>query len=292
MKSFYSVLFFFVLFVILPKTVIAQSTVLSYDNRGIYIDNINPSFKCIDSVRIRAFYTCTMITDTVSNVRGKEKMVLDVGKHIAKYYSNIYNEISYLLDNFHIIDVLSTLGYNKDHNTWYSSIYEATYFNMNEDRVTTTGRICATDYIYEEDIPVIDWNIEDSLKNIRGYTAQKATCFYKGRFYIAWFTSEIPVPYGPWEFHGLSGLIVSVSDEDKYYTFDLESVTVLKGVPVTFPEYKYLKTTRQKYMNMRKQIEADFNYYNQYYGAQSSFSVIMPEGYQPKRLGNDFIELE
>src|SRR5690606_1176703 len=40
-----------------------------------------------------------------------------------------------------------------------------------------------------------DWKIDNETKKIGLFTAQKATVNFRGRDYVAWFTSEIPVPF-------------------------------------------------------------------------------------------------
>ena len=60
---------------------------------------------------------------------------------------------------------------------------------------------------------------------IAGYQCQKATTFFAGRDYEAWFTREIPVSDGPYKFSGLPGLIVKVNDTGNNYTFELTSLS-------------------------------------------------------------------
>jgi len=63
--------------------------------------------------------------------------------------------------------------------------------------------------------PKIPWKIAEETKKIGPYTAQKATAPFRGRKYTAWFTSEIPLPFGPWKLQGLPGMILEAYDTDK-----------------------------------------------------------------------------
>ena len=50
---------------------------------------------------------------------------------------------------------------------------------------------------YEELLPTLAWNfVPDSSMTILGYECQEATTEYAGRIYKAWFTTELPLPYG------------------------------------------------------------------------------------------------
>jgi len=68
--------------------------------------------------------------------------------------------------------------------------------------------------LVKEDFPAWQWRLTDGVKKIGGFNCQKATIEFRGREYTAWFTEEIPVPFGPWKFQGLSGLILEVYDKD------------------------------------------------------------------------------
>lgn len=68
------------------------------------------------------------------------------------------------------------------------------------------------------------WDITSETKKISGYTCTKATTFYRGRKWIAWFTPDIPLSFGPWKLHGLPGLILKANDADNIYTFVAEKI--------------------------------------------------------------------
>ncbi len=58
-----------------------------------------------------------------------------------------------------------------------------------------------------------DWNITNETKKLGAYHCTKAITTFRGRTYEAWFTNEIAVPFGPWKFHGLPGLILEIIEE-------------------------------------------------------------------------------
>lgn len=64
-----------------------------------------------------------------------------------------------------------------------------------------------------------DWKIKDSIKVSDDLHLQKATTEFGGRSWIAWFSKDIPVPYGPYKFNGLPGLIIELYDTKKDYYF-------------------------------------------------------------------------
>lgn len=80
-------------------------------------------------------------------------------------------------------------------------------------------------YAVEENLPVMKWKILNEEKKIKNYQCKKAQITFRGRFYTAWYTEKIPVSSGPWKFNGLPGLILSVSDKDGVYKWDVNSIT-------------------------------------------------------------------
>lgn len=78
-------------------------------------------------------------------------------------------------------------------------------------------------YLIDKDLN-INWDVKKEYKEILGYRTTKAVCKAFGRTWEAWFTEEIPLNSGPYKFSGLPGLIVEISDSEKYFTFELLSV--------------------------------------------------------------------
>ncbi len=70
----------------------------------------------------------------------------------------------------------------------------------------------------------INWNIENKFKKIGEYKCQKAVGYFRGRTYTAWFTEEIPLPYGPWKLFGLPGLILEAEDSEKMFKAEFKSI--------------------------------------------------------------------
>jgi hypothetical protein len=115
-------------------------------------------------------------------------------------------------------------------------------------------------YYLKEEIPKIDWQFKDSSKKIGGYTCQKAAAYFRGRYYTAWFTPQIPLPYGPWKLNGLPGLILQASDSTGKIYFKARKVSFkdvgaigpiqLTGEDqvITLARYKDMMNHFKKYM--------------------------------------------
>lgn len=84
-------------------------------------------------------------------------------------------------------------------------------------------------YQYTEAVPKLGWKISSERKSILGYDCQRATCTFRGRDYEAWFTTEIPLSYGPWKFQGLPGLILEVADSKNEYHFTATGIEQVGG---------------------------------------------------------------
>jgi GLPGLI family protein len=56
------------------------------------------------------------------------------------------------------------------------------------------------------------WDISSEEKMIDSVRCIKATCEFRGREYQAWFSSDIPLSFGPWKMGGLPGLIIELRD--------------------------------------------------------------------------------
>lgn len=91
----------------------------------------------------------------------------------------------------------------------------------------------------------------------------KAEVTFKGRSWIAWYSPEIPLPYGPYKFSGLPGLIVKITDDKEEYDFELVksvSNSELKDRLININENRYneaFKTTRPKFEKALKDANSN-----------------------------------
>lgn len=79
--------------------------------------------------------------------------------------------------------------------------------------------------MYEDDVS-INWVIKKETKEIHRLKCRKATTKFRGRKYEAWFTMDVPVPFGPWKFHGLPGLLIELHDLKKEVSINLKKLSM------------------------------------------------------------------
>jgi len=115
-------------------------------------------------------------------------------------------------------------------------------------------------YDYTEEMPVQDWILEDDTLKVCGYLCQKATCHFRGREFVAWFTTEIPISNGPWKFGGLPGLILKVNDIDLLYTFEgIKVENLAKKFPILMYDNKtFQRFERTKLRALEKEIYSNY----------------------------------
>lgn len=112
----------------------------------------------------------------------------------------------------------------------------------------------------KEPIPQIKWKMHPETKRIGKFKVKKATADFRGREYTAWYTTEIPFPYGPWKLNGLPGLILEAYDTDREIYWYFKNYQELTPVPLKQVEnggnkwmdfQQYRIKLLQAYQNMR-----------------------------------------
>lgn len=77
---------------------------------------------------------------------------------------------------------------------------------------------------FVKDQPELNWEIKNKFRRIGAYQCQLARLHFRGRSYEAWFSLEIRVPYGPFKFFGLPGLILEIYDTKREVYFAATSI--------------------------------------------------------------------
>jgi len=96
------------------------------------------------------------------------------------------------------------------------------------------GKYC----ILEDSLDAVAWTIHKDQKTFGTYACTKATGYFRGRNYEAWFAPDVPIPSGPFKFGNLPGIILEMHSLDglvHFYFKELEMGDAITGA-VTPPE--------------------------------------------------------
>jgi len=142
-----------------------------------------------------------------------------------------------------------------------SAVQRVYNYKTRQEHITFQDKL-ANEKIITTDNFKIEWNIsEQEQKEIGGFVCKKATTTFRGVDYIAWFTEEIPLPYGPWKFRGLNGLILEVYDKNFNYKIVAVKITLredCKEINKEMLKYDLSDTiTWEKYLKLYKNEERD-----------------------------------
>ncbi len=92
-------------------------------------------------------------------------------------------------------------------------------------------------FVYSDSVPTLEWSFcDEATDSIMGYDCRKATVEFAGRNYTAWFTPEIPLPFGPYKFGGLPGLILKIEDAERQFVWEAKG---FERTNVPIMEYTY-----------------------------------------------------
>ena len=144
----------------------------------------------------------------------------------------------------------------------YWSEYQYSQIYVRDRQLTDWAVMPSADfnqYRYTEPWPSMQWTLGTEKQTICGYQCQRATCHWRGRDYVAWFTSAIPMKSGPWKFGGLPGLIMKIYDTKHLYTW--EAVSVENGsFPILQLEERFFKdSNRKKVLKMQRDWNVKFH---------------------------------
>jgi len=125
------------------------------------------------------------------------------------------------------------------------------YFDSEKDTILTTVKLFSKNYLIQEKSPKMNWNLLDEKKKIGNLNVQKATIKFRGRNYIAWYSLNYPIKFGPWKFHGLPGLIIEIHDENNRYHWVLKTINNSKNSSFNFNKKDYEEICLKEYVKIR-----------------------------------------
>jgi GLPGLI family protein len=192
-------------------------------------------------IKYRFVYLHTVETPDNATVVGNPVNKYDFSAYL--YFNSQKSLFDYCKLEYKESEVLPSTGKYDAHGQMY-------FIDKTKGELYIREFVYAKPYITHESVPILLWQLKNDVKTILGYVCKKAETTFRGRKYIVWYTSAIPISIGPWKLQGLPGAILEVETEDKEVKFIAESVRIpayvesrlnIKQIPdgkiVTFKEY-------------------------------------------------------
>ena len=234
--------------------------------------------------------TTGLLEDNISS----DNMLLQIGPDGLSKFSSYKNlTVDSILMRSSQEQIVDAAIEGKLSNGEFMTIYK----NYPEGKLTHTEKICQDWFRYDEEMPVLDWELTDSVINVLGYECQGAKCRFRGREWTAFYTEDIPLTDGPWKLHGLPGLIMKATDKKGHYTFECIGIKSKADRPITIYKVPFNNVRRSGYYDTRHRYEV--NPYA-YFEATTGNSVTvtdeagnpMLDAYDPIELPFDYLELD
>jgi GLPGLI family protein len=227
--------------------VLMALSVKSQDPRLVYIEDCHT----LESAYLEIIYDVMIIDDINAKDTSyyDDMQILQIGKNISKTFS--YSN--------HQTDSAAANWLKQGKKTYPSKSLTATtyeiYKNFITDKIDFIDIIYLEVFLYEEEIPKINWQIHNEKKRVLDYDCQRATAEFRGRKWEAWFAPDIPISDGPYKFTGLPGLILEIHDTQNYYHYECVGVKPLNSAkPITRRNWTLITTiTRKKHNSLYKQ---------------------------------------
>lgn len=125
--------------------------------------------------------------------------------------------------------------------------YTYVFINLADESLTHYGKYGEDLGYYTEPLSEMEWKmVEDSTTNVLGYECMMAETDYHGRHWNAWFSPEIPMPFGPWKLHGLPGLILKAEANGGFSFVATGIEHTDRVVTPMYLQNDYAKTDRKK----------------------------------------------
>lgn len=229
---------------------------------------------------------CNDTTGKLDNNYTHDQMLLQIAPNGMSKFSSYKNlTVDSLLMNITPEQIAEAAMDGKLSNGEFMTIFK----NSPAGKLTHTEKICLDWFRYTEEMPLIEWELTDSVTNILGYECHSAKCDFRGRQWTAFYCEDIPVMDGPWKLQGLPGLIMKAADNEEHYTFECIGIKSKADRPITIYKVPYNTTSREKYYDAKNRY--DVNPYAYYEAAGHGHITVCDESGNPCLDAYDPIDL-
>ena len=204
-----------------------------------------------DTAKVNVFYKVQFLPDSTKNDKYREGQTLLMISDSYIWFGDYYRLKADSVNDF-LAESKKNAHAPKANDDIYMLIRKTAfdYVMLNDLKKSqiTVQLKALNKYQYTYPAPEFNWTLQPGDTLINNIPCKKATCRYAGRNFIAWYAESIPLPYGPYVFGGLPGLVMQLYDEKRNWIFINNGIS--KATPhdimYIYKEKKYRKTTREE----------------------------------------------
>lgn len=218
----------------------------------------------IDTARVSIYYRFEYETDTISHLKKNDVLALQIGQNYTAFFS------PYTLEFYTTKKPVSYKGKVAADLPASTVVNYYLYSNLKTKMIEHLESIAYRYWTFTEKQPPFDWKILPDTMHVAGYLCQKAECDYSGRHWIAWFSPDIPLNYGPYKFSGLPGLIMKIEDSSRHYCFEAAYIDE-EPAPMLRMDVKTQSVSKQHlFQEKHKYLKNRFKYTDMVWGVDNS----------------------
>lgn len=182
---------------------------------------------------------------------------------IGKHYLGYLDEGGYLGDS--VTNVALSEKWDKA-KAWQAfksvpvkrRITSYTVVDLGQQEVICQDKVHGIEYTARFPYPKLAWTLTKGDTVVMGVSCKRATTSYAGREYVAYYSLDHRVPYGPYIFHGLPGLIFALYDTEHVFNFSLASFEKVQHFVPIYLRRKFDKTEKVSGEELRKLLNNNY----------------------------------
>ncbi|WP_456376809.1 GLPGLI family protein [Lutibacter sp.] len=190
----------------------------------------------------------------VLNDENTKQHVKDFFKGIKEYMSNVTFKLKFF-NNTSIFTVGNEMDseINLNGGEIANKLVSKGSYYCDLDRDMQLRKVEGEEFLIKTQPSKIKWELTQETKNINNFKCYKAITSvtnknFSGEYIfeiIAWYTPEIPVPFGPKQFNSLPGLILEL--KDTHNTFFAEKIELYPKDKISIKPFKGKIISEEKY---------------------------------------------
>lgn len=207
--------------------------------------------KIFEKSNLNIYYQFKFLKDAKISENPREGLcVLQIGENYSKFSDTKTLAKDSLSEKF---SHLESVGVKEMNQLFiYNPLWSMESLKSGADKKVTYQKRYKTKYEYEEIQPELKWQLHNESKKILDYSCKKATVKYRGREFVAWYTTEVPINNGPYVFEGLPGLILELEDSQNKYHFTAVGIDKKPMDIYLRSDKEILKISRAKFREVEK----------------------------------------